>query len=64
MKCTCNWCCWTDITVDVTTINVIFTAINKIYVMVQFTDITYKKQHLCCICQKQSQSKGKEYDMK
>jgi hypothetical protein len=56
--------CWPDITDDVTTTNIIFTAINKIYVMIKFTDITYTKQQLCFICQKQNQSKEKQYGMK
>jgi len=38
-------CCWPDLTDDVTTINIIFTATNKIYVMVQFTDITYTNRN-------------------
>ena len=32
--------------------------------MVQFTDITYTQQQLCCIYQKQNQSKEKQYGMK
>jgi hypothetical protein len=61
MQCTSNWCA-----ADLTLLQSVlfFTATNKIYVMVQFTDLTYTQQQLCCICLKQNQSKEKHYEMK